>query len=334
MSFFSAVAVMFSSMQSFALSLRLPFTRAIQADSPSVGEEIEFKRTVNTDGVYISSKTGKYNFVLIKNKDALDQFIRITKEIPEKYSVQYSEDYFKTGALIFFYGYSSTVGEYTRIESIVKPSPDTLSINAAYYYYHDGDFHVCAIGNLLRVYEISASDAEDVDNLNYNITEKPYEEPDNSSFLEQFDREWPDDIAWGYNEFLMIYDDTAADEICSHFNSEPEFYRGGEKTAFDGRLLLRTGDIIQYKNEAGEVCYAFEVSRYRDVNGDGKITLSDARLALRAAARLESLSDAQCVAATGRGIDYDDEDAVYGKYPKLSDARKVLRVAARLESAR
>ena len=40
MSFFSAVSVMFSSMQSYELSPRLPFTRALQADSPSVGEEI------------------------------------------------------------------------------------------------------------------------------------------------------------------------------------------------------------------------------------------------------------------------------------------------------
>ncbi|MBQ6165591.1 MAG: hypothetical protein IJK23_14060, partial [Clostridia bacterium] len=58
-----------------------------------------------------------------------------------------------------------------------------------------------------------------------------------------------------------------------------------------------------------------------DVNMDGKIKSSDARLALRAAAKLEKLSDLQLLLADA------NED---GKI-KAGDARSILRISARLE---
>ena len=60
-----------------------------------------------------------------------------------------------------------------------------------------------------------------------------------------------------------------------------------------------------------------------DVNTDGKITAQDARLALRAAARLEALSELQNLLADA------DED---GKL-KAGDARLILRIAAKLDPA-
>ena len=59
-----------------------------------------------------------------------------------------------------------------------------------------------------------------------------------------------------------------------------------------------------------------------DVNGDGKVSSSDARMALRTAARLETLDDRAFAAADTDGN---------GKVTS-SDARKILRVAAKLES--
>ena len=59
-----------------------------------------------------------------------------------------------------------------------------------------------------------------------------------------------------------------------------------------------------------------------DVNNDGKITAADARTILRAAARLETLTDVQSLAA-----DIDKNGKV-----TASDARIALRISAKLDS--
>ena len=58
-----------------------------------------------------------------------------------------------------------------------------------------------------------------------------------------------------------------------------------------------------------------------DVNGDGKTTAADARLALRAAAKLENLEGGSFSAA-----DVNKDGII-----TASDARKILRRAAKLE---
>ena len=58
-----------------------------------------------------------------------------------------------------------------------------------------------------------------------------------------------------------------------------------------------------------------------DVNGDGRITSADARLALRAAVNLEVLTDLQRLAA-----DVDQDNNV-----RSADARLILRVAVGLD---
>ena len=59
-----------------------------------------------------------------------------------------------------------------------------------------------------------------------------------------------------------------------------------------------------------------------DVNGDGYIHADDARLALRASARLETLSDAQLIAA-----DVNGDGKLFA-----NDARQILRVSAKLQA--
>ena len=59
-----------------------------------------------------------------------------------------------------------------------------------------------------------------------------------------------------------------------------------------------------------------------DVNGDGKITAEDARLALRCSAKLEKLND----------VAYEAADADKNGDVTAADARKILRVSAKLES--
>ena len=57
-----------------------------------------------------------------------------------------------------------------------------------------------------------------------------------------------------------------------------------------------------------------------DVNGDGKVNSADARLALRAAVNLETLTETQRLAA-----DVDKDGSI-----RSSDARLILRVAVGL----
>ena len=59
-----------------------------------------------------------------------------------------------------------------------------------------------------------------------------------------------------------------------------------------------------------------------DVNGDGRITSADARLALRVAVNLETLTEIQRLAA-----DVDKDNHV-----RSADARMILRVAVGLVS--
>lgn len=65
----------------------------------------------------------------------------------------------------------------------------------------------------------------------------------------------------------------------------------------------------------------FATQRVGDVDADGSITASDARLCLRAAAKLEVLTEKQQVAA--------DINNILGI--TSADARKILRAAAKLE---
>ncbi len=59
-----------------------------------------------------------------------------------------------------------------------------------------------------------------------------------------------------------------------------------------------------------------------DINGDAAVTVADARIALRTAAQLETVSDIQLSAG-----DVDNDGTI-----SISDARKILQVAAKLAS--
>lgn len=59
-----------------------------------------------------------------------------------------------------------------------------------------------------------------------------------------------------------------------------------------------------------------------DVNGDGKVTAADARMVLRAAAKLIKLNESQLVVAD---VNFDNKVTA-------ADARKILRVAAKLDT--
>lgn len=110
-------------------------------------------------------------------------------------------------------------------------------------------------------------------------------------------------------------------------------YNSGEKKLTDDYELRHDIDVsVLGKHPVKVVCGKFSAEfeytimkrneiRIGDVNFDGKVTAADARLALRAAAKLETLTSDAFFAA----------DANLDKKITAADARKILRVAAKLD---
>lgn len=107
-----------------------------------------------------------------------------------------------------------------------------------------------------------------------------------------------------------------------HFDSEGQYTYTYVMTRSDGSIWgYRFNGVgmdapVMIKAPLGKEIYALG-----DVNLDGKVNTSDARLALRGAATLETLTDQQVLAA-----DVNKNGKV-----DTSDARKILRVAANLD---
>ena len=151
-------------------------------------------------------------------------------------------------------------------------------------------------------------------------------------------------VAFDYNVYELIQtgltvDDSAA--IGSYVGDELNFsklkvyaiYNSGEKKLIDNYELMHNIDnsvIGRYPVTVvfGEFLAEFEYIvekrreiRIGDINFDSQVNAADARLALRASARLETLTDESFLAAD---VDFDEKVTA-------ADARKILRVAAGLE---
>ena len=85
--------------------------------------------------------------------------------------------------------------------------------------------------------------------------------------------------------------------------------------------LVGTGAKIQIMDNNGKVVNEYNVVVPNDVDGNGKITAADARLALRGSAKLETVDGVYSLAADMNGD---------GKVT-AADARMILRKSAGLE---
>ena len=90
---------------------------------------------------------------------------------------------------------------------------------------------------------------------------------------------------------------------------------------YSADAFVGTGSKIRIMNNDGSIASEYTVIVPSDVDGNGEITASDARKALRTSAGLEDLTDVYKTAA-----DSDSNDEI-----TASDARKILRLSAGLE---
>ncbi|MBQ7960973.1 MAG: leucine-rich repeat protein [Clostridia bacterium] len=105
----------------------------------------------------------------------------------------------------------------------------------------------------------------------------------------------------------------------------------------DENSFVGTGCMISVGDEQGNIYYQYEVCVKADINGDGKVTAADARLALRAAARIDVISgvyayaadadgngtisagDARAILRKAAGLDESDKEAVPADFDRMSD---------------
>lgn len=123
------------------------------------------------------------------------------------------------------------------------------------------------------------------------------------------------------HEALLISNiarDTSYEKFLSNFKNGSSFVMYNKNNVFvDEGDFVATGYRLNYA-PIGEAPTNYLISVLGDVNSDGRVTSADARLILRASAKLETLANAYFVAA-----DVDGNGKI-----TASDARKTLRVSA------
>ncbi|MCD7773994.1 MAG: leucine-rich repeat protein [Clostridiales bacterium] len=123
------------------------------------------------------------------------------------------------------------------------------------------------------------------------------------------------------NKQITIPTETSAEDFAAMIESgnAKVVDADGEELAADA--LIGTGSVVQALDDDGNIISEYEVIVPADLNGDGKVTAVDARMALRIAAQLDTGTEEQLSAA-----DIDGSGKI-----TAADARKILRKAANLE---
>lgn len=114
------------------------------------------------------------------------------------------------------------------------------------------------------------------------------------------------------NIFFLINESSTA-------NIEDVVFTDKDGNIIDEKQNVYTGCSAQLEGESGQ----YQVVLAGDVNGDGFVNASDARIAMRAAAKIELLNDFLLFAAA----DTDCSGKITAK-----DARKILRVSADVDT--
>ncbi len=121
---------------------------------------------------------------------------------------------------------------------------------------------------------------------------------------------------------IIVAPSITAKELITATGGMTEIYNNGEKVDFNGETALSTGMRLVLVSD-GKILTGVDLAVLGDVDCDGKISVADARAALRAAVGLDVISGAVRTAAC---ISHAPDNAV-----SVSDARSILRAAVGLD---
>ena len=328
MSLFTAICVVLTSAVTVsALSpAELPSVLSKETDVVPVGEEIEFKTAVQTMNVYDISdgQTSGYK-VLIKSLDALHEFVDKTGIDDEIYIKQYTQSFFETNALIITYQICPGGGDSFTLNKIVKTSDNTLNLDISFNTY-DG-MQTMVVSYQLGVYEVNLSDVGEITEL-ADYTQPTLEE---NKFDFSFKLENPCYFTTNYDDTLSLFKEIDSNYLRVKYADKLTVIRDGKiinAKNDEGNyeyFTLKSYDILQFKNSDGIICASYVVICPGDINSDGKVSASDAREALRAAAKIGTYNYYERLAMT--------KDGRESLRLSASDARSLLRIASRLETA-
>lgn len=123
------------------------------------------------------------------------------------------------------------------------------------------------------------------------------------------------------NDYATISTGISADELKEMIENDDFVIVDKNGTEISKNALVGTGAKIQVINKDGNIVNEYTVIVPTDIDGNGKTTAADARLALRASAKIDTINGIYAVAA----------DANNDKKITAMDARTILRKAAGLE---
>lgn len=164
---------------------------------------------------------------------------------------------------------------------------------------------------------------ENINDDTQKPTEKPTEAPTQKPVSDKL--EVSDDTIKVDNtsKVTTVKVKSSAKDILSSVKNENVSIVDKDGKAVSGDALVGTGAKIQIKDNSGNVINTYTVCVPTDVDGNGKTSAADARLALRCSAKLEKLEG---VYATASDMNADNKITA-------ADARMILRISAGLEKA-
>ena len=196
----------------------------------------------------------------------------------------------------------------------IGPQVTTIGENAFGTYYNSATGETELV-NGFTIYGYTGTEAEayakryGINFVSLGVIEKEELEIDDSSITVDID-----------NLIATIIPGKTADEIAAMIKNEKFRIIDIYGNEIHGNSAVGTGSTIQIENADGHIT-EYTVIVPADIDGNGKTTAADARLALRASARIDVLEDVYALAA-----DVSNDGRV-----TAMDARTILRIAAELE---
>lgn len=298
-----------------------------ETDVVPAGEEIEFKPAVITKNVYdLTGETEKYK-VLIRDSHTLNEFVKESGIDDELYVKQYTQSFFDSHALVMIYQVCPGGGDSYSLKRILKTPDNKLALDVLFN--TSEGMKTMIVTYQLGIYEVALSDVKDVTEMT-DYTEPTLENNKFSFAPLDFQKEYACYYTANSDDTLTIYKQINSNYLREKYGDKITVIRDGKiinAKNDEGNyeyFILKSYDILQFKNDDGIICASYAVICPGDVDSDGKVSVSDAREALRASAKLGTYNHYELSAMNKNG----------GANPDISvyDARYLLRVAAKLET--